>query len=198
MTQKPLSFEAFRRKKEQDQSSKFKPKPGKKAKMSKEVKVQVGLVRDKNGDGVLVRVKSKIVTLAVDEDSDAVGLLEKAVDKHAHYHKQFDKDCGYVLLYHDMSMVNNLPQSSTPFVLSKYQKDLLIQFSKMYFWLCSKVDFENSLSNDSTDSEVDMLHVPVNFAQKRNNPGQSPSTSSATAQSNTETSVTRQDTILSF
>ena len=57
MTENPLSFEAFRRKKEQDQSSKFKPKPGKKAKMSEEVKVQVGLVRDKNGDGVLVRVK---------------------------------------------------------------------------------------------------------------------------------------------
>ena len=90
-------------------------------------------MRDKNDDGVLVEVKSRTITL--DEDSDVDALLTKAVEKHAHHHKQFDVDCKYGLLYHDMSMVQNLPQSNTPFVLFKYRKDLRIPYSKMYFWL---------------------------------------------------------------
>ena len=85
-------------------------------------------LRDKNDDGVLVKVKLRMITLALDEDSDVDTLLTKAVETHARHHKQIDKDCKYVLLYHDMSMVKNLPQSNTPFVLSKYQKDLLISY----------------------------------------------------------------------
>ena len=155
---KPMSFEDYRKRKENDRSSKFKPKTGgKRAKVEKEVKIQVGLVRDKNGDGFLVRVKSRTITLAVGEDCDAATLLEKAVNKHARHHKQFDKDCKYVLLYHDMTMVKNLPQSTAPFVLSKYQKDLLIPYSKMYFWLCTGADFENSISDDSSDTEIEEI-----------------------------------------
>ncbi len=98
---KPMSFEDYRKRKENDRSSK--PKTGGKwAKVEKEVKIQVGLVKDKNGDGFLVRDKSRTITRAVGEDCDAATLLEKAVNKHAGHHKQFDKDCKYVLLYHDI------------------------------------------------------------------------------------------------
>ena len=78
-------------------------------------------MRDKNGDGVLLKVKSRTITLAIDEDSDVDTLLAKAIEKHTRHHQQFDRDIKYVLLYHDMSMVKNLPRSNTPFVLSKYQ-----------------------------------------------------------------------------
>jgi hypothetical protein len=105
----------------------------------------------------LVRVKSRTITLAVGEDCDAATLLEKSLNKHAQHHKQFDKYCKYVLLYHDMTMVKNLPRSTTPFVLSKYQKDLLIPYSKMYFWLCIGADFENSISEDSIDNEIEEI-----------------------------------------
>ena len=161
---KPMSFEDYRKRKENDRSSK--PKTGGKwAKVEKEVKIQVGLVKDKNGDGFLVRDKSRTITRAVGEDCDAATLLEKAVNKHAGHHKQFDKDCKYVLLYHDMTMVKNLPQSTTPFVLSKYQKDLLIPYSKMYFWLCTGADFENSISDDSTDTEIEEITSGGSHAQ---------------------------------
>ena len=119
---KPLSLEAFRKRKEDDQSSRFKPKTGgKQAKQSEEVKVKVGIVKDKNGDGILTKVKS--ITIAVSSDSDATKRLQKAVDKHARHHKQFNKDCKYVILYHDLSIVKNLPKSNIPFVLSEYKKN---------------------------------------------------------------------------
>ena len=127
----PLSLEAFRKRKEEDRSSKFKPKPGgKRAKLSEEVKIKVGLVQDKNGDGTLTKVKSRTITLAISSDSIAATLLQKAVEKHARHHQQFDKDCKYVILYHDLSIVKNLPKSNTPFVLSEYKKDLLMPYSK--------------------------------------------------------------------
>ena len=88
-----------------------------------------------------------------------MGLLEKAIEKHARYHKLLDKDCKHILLYHDMTIVKNLPQSNTPFVLSKYRKDLLVPYSKIYFWLCSQADFESSLFDESADTEVERIHV---------------------------------------
>ena len=117
------------------------------------------MVKDKNGDGVLVRLKSRTITLAIQDDSDVATLLEKAIDKHARHHQQFNKEGKYILLYHDMSIVNYLPRSNTPFVLSEYQKDLLVPYSKMYFWLCTEADFQNSLYDESTDTDNDVIHV---------------------------------------
>ena len=156
----PLSLEAFRKRKEEDRSSRFKPKTGgKRAKQSEEVKVKVGLVQDKNGDGRLTKVKSRTITIAVSSDSNAETLLQKAVEKHARHHKQFNKNNQYVILYHDLSIVKNLPKSSMPFVLSDYKKDLLVPYSKMYFWLCNKTDFENSLSDESSDNETEIEEI---------------------------------------
>lgn len=139
------------------------------------------MVKDKNGDGVLVRLKSRTITLAIQDDSDVASLLERAIDKHARHHRQFDKDCKYVLLYHDMSIVKNLPRSNTPFVLSEYQKDLLVPYSKMYFWLCTEADFENSLYDESTDTDNDVIHVKdIQQPDKRNDTAESSSTSLAT------------------
>ena len=156
----------------------------------------MGLVRDRNGDGVLVKVKSRTITLAVDEDTDGDTLLEKAIEKHARYHKLFDKDCKYVLLYHDMTMVKNLPQSNTPFVLSKYQKDLLVPYSKIYFWLCSQADFERSLSDESTDTEVEMIHVEGTKEPEQRSEAPSTSTSSSASSNNEARNDVRQRTKL--
>ena len=117
------------------------------------------MVKDKNGDGVLVRLKSRTITLAIQDDSDVATLLEKAIDKHARHHQQFNRECKCILLYHDMSIVNYFPRRNTPFVLSEYQKDLLVPYSKKYFWLCTEADFQNSLYDESTDTDNDMIHV---------------------------------------
>lgn len=97
----PLSLEAFRKKKEDNQSSKFKLKHGRKrVKLSEAVKIKVGVVQDKSGDGVLSKAKSRRIRLYINSDSDVITLLEKAVEKHARHYQQFDKSCKYVLLYH--------------------------------------------------------------------------------------------------
>ena len=46
-----------------------------------------------------------------------------------------------------------------PFVLSDYKKDLLVPYSKMYFWLCNKTDFENSLSDESSDNDTEIEEI---------------------------------------
>ena len=127
--------------------------------------MQVGIVKDKNGDGVLVRVKSRTITIAVDEDVDGNALLEKAIDKHSRHHKQFNKYNKYVLLYNDMSIVRYLPQTNIPFVLSKYKEDLLLPYSKMYFWLCTEDDFENSISDESSDKELEEISMKYHESQ---------------------------------
>lgn len=163
----PLSLDAFRKRKEDDRSSRFKPKTGgKRAKQCEEVKVKVGLVQDKNGDGTLTKVKSRTITIAISSNSNAANLLQKAVDKHARHHQQFNKDCKYVILYHDLSIVKNLPKSNTPFVLSEYKKDLLIPYSKMYFWLCTETDFENSLSDDSSCNDAEIEEITSMVVKK--------------------------------
>lgn len=50
-----------------------------------------------------------------------------------------------------------LPASNTPFTIEKYKRDLLKPYSKMYFWLCAKDDFESANNVTSSDSEDDML-----------------------------------------
>ncbi|XP_068684539.1 G2/M phase-specific E3 ubiquitin-protein ligase-like [Montipora foliosa] len=56
-----------------------------------------------------------------------------------------------------MSVVQNLPASNTPFTVEKYKRDLLKPYSKMYFWLCAKDDFESANNVTSSNSEDDML-----------------------------------------
>ena len=160
----PVSFQAFRKKKEEERSSRFKPKKrlgstAKKAKVSNEVKVQVGVVSD-DGNGRLKKLKGRTIPVLFNESDDAKILLQKAVDKHARHYKQFDKDDIYTILYQDMTLVKNLPGSSTPFTLGMYKQDLLKPFSKIFFWLCSVEDFEMcKCDNDEEKENEDLMSI---------------------------------------
>ena len=120
--------------------------------MAQEVKVQVGLVCD-DGDGRLKKVKGRTIPVLFDENDDAKTLLKKSVDKHLRHHKQFDKDEMYVILYQDMTLVKDLPGTNTQFTLGAYKRDLLMPYSKIYFWLCSTEDFKNCSCDSSKESE---------------------------------------------
>ena len=110
-------------------------------------------MQDKNGDGILTKVKSRTITVAVSSDSNTKTLLQKAVEKHARHYKQFNENHKYVILYHDLSIVKNLPKSSMPFLLSDYKEDVLMPYPKMCFWVCTETDFANSLSDESSGNE---------------------------------------------
>jgi hypothetical protein len=63
----------------------------------------------------------------------------------------------YLLLYHDHSIVQRLPGSSEDFVLSEYKKDLGKPYSKIYFYLCGKIDLERVKDFAETESDDDIL-----------------------------------------
>ena len=116
--------------------------------------MQVGLV-EVSEDDCLKRVKGRTVPILFDEDDDADALLCKSVEKHGRHFKQFDKDIEYVILYQDMTLVKNLPGTTTPFTLGKYKHDLLKPYSKIYFWLCTKDDFQNVSTEGYEENEND-------------------------------------------
>ena len=86
-----------------------------------------------------------------------------------------------------MSVVQTLPGSCTPFTLEKYKSDLLKLYSKLYFWLCIKDEFENAncATGDSDDDALFSPSLEVDCRPTTSNPGPSlnttePQSSSAT------------------
>ena len=143
-----MTFDDYKKKKEADRSSKIKSKVDgrKKPKIeTKMVKVQVGLVSDKESTGHLKKVKGRTIPVLLSTSDDANCVLTTAVEKHARHFKQFNKFMDYVLLYPDMSVVNYLPGSISPFTLQQYRDDLLKPYSKLYIWLCEKEEYKNTL-----------------------------------------------------
>lgn len=124
-------------------------------------KVQVGLVASSPDSDHLKKVKGRTIPVLVDTHADASTLLHTAVEKHGRHFKQFNKFFDYVLLYPDMSVVQNLPASNAPFTVEKYKRDLLKPYSKICFWLCTKDDFESANNVTSSDSEDHMLTKPA-------------------------------------
>ena len=108
----------------------------------------------------LKKVKGRTIPVLIDTRADA-STLHTAVEKHGRDFEQFNKLFDYVLLYPVMSVVQNLPATKTPFTVEKYKRDLLKPYSKMYFWLCAKDDFEGANNVTSSNSEDDMLTKPA-------------------------------------
>ncbi|XP_067027006.1 uncharacterized protein [Acropora muricata] len=161
---KSLSFDDYKKKKEDERRSKFKKantkdtkRPAAQKSTNEVAKVQVGLVTSSPDSDHLKKMKGRTIPVLIDTRADASTLLHTAVEKHGRHFKQFSKHFDYVLLYPDMSVVQNLPASNTPFTVEKYKRDLLKPYSKMYFWLCAKDDFESANNVTSSDSEDDML-----------------------------------------
>ncbi len=69
-----------------------------------------------------------------------------------------------------MTVFKHLPGCDTPFTVGKYKRDILKPYSKIYFWLCNKEDFENSTFCDDKESDDDvLLHTSSLFEDKNNN-----------------------------
>ena len=86
-------------------------------------------------------------------------LLEKAVAKHTHFHKdvvQSNKKAFYQLLYADKSKVSTLPGSDEPFTLKSYKEEIDKPYSRITFYLCSSSDYFDSVLHDfDLDSDSD-------------------------------------------
>lgn len=144
-----LSYDDFRKRTQAARTKKI--QSGKKVKIDEEVKVQVGVVEVE--DGKLRRLKGRTLPLMIRPSCHFEDFLEAAVEKHAKHFKQFNKYDEHILLYPDYTKVQKLPGSSEDFVLSEYKKEIGKPYSKLYFWLCSKLDFERSKQDVESESD---------------------------------------------
>ena len=93
-------------------------------------------------------------------------LLEKAVAKHTHFHKdvvQSNKKAFYQLLYADKSKVSTLPGSDEPFTLKSYKEEIDKPYSRIRFYLCSSSDYFDSVLHDfdlASDSDEPSEKTP--------------------------------------
>lgn len=186
-----ITFEDFKKQKEAIRQSLFKKSEKKmkpaKQKKSEPVKVQVGLVTYDCDANNLKKVKGRTIPILLETDADADSLLSTAVEKHGRHFKQFDASLPYVVLYSDMSLVNFLPGSAVKFTLQKYKDDLLKPYSKIYFWLCAKDDFEDF--NERCSSDESDLGKPSIYIRSPPSPIIPTSTGSAAYASPTTTST---------
>lgn len=123
----------------------------KKKKTQEVATVQVGVVEAE--EGRLKRLKGRTLPLLIQTSCNADDLINAALEKHSKHFKQFNKHDKYVILYADHSVVKKLPGSLNDFILHDYKKDLGKVYSKIYFYLCSKTDFE--MVADFADEETD-------------------------------------------
>lgn len=123
----------------------------KKKKTQEIATVQVGVVEAE--EGRLKRLKGRTLPLLIQTSSNAEELINAALEKHSKHFKQFNKHAEYLLLYADHSIVKTLPGSPKDFILSEYKKDLGKSYSKIYFHLCSKTDFERVADFADTDDD---------------------------------------------
>ena len=144
-----LSDDEFRKRTQVARTKKI--QSGRKAKTDEEVKEHVGVVELE--DGKLKRLKGRTLPLMIKPSCHVEEFLQAAVEKHTRHFKQYNKYDEHILLYPDHTKIQKLPGSSADFTLSDYKKELCKPYSKLHFWVCSKLDYERS--KESVDSESD-------------------------------------------
>ena len=97
--QQTLSFDDFKKKKEEERRSKFKkanahakrPRAPQKSSSNDVAKVQVGLVSGTADSNHLKKIKGRTIPVLLNTNSDVATLLKTAVEKHSRHFKQFNK-----------------------------------------------------------------------------------------------------------
>lgn len=85
---KSLSFNEFKKRKEDERRSKFKKatkRPAAQKSSNDLVKVQVGLVSSRPDSDILKKVKGRTIPVLIDTNADASTLLHTAVEKHGRH-----------------------------------------------------------------------------------------------------------------
>ena len=171
-----ISFEEFRKRKEERRSSYFIPKSKTKRKTppkaNENVTISVGIMRSCD-NMTLKRVRGSTMALTCGASSNQKVILELAVAKHSRFNRAFNGDLKYTLLYPDGSEVKStLPQSNEAFSLEKYKNELGKPYSRITFYVCRVVEFlPTSLlkeyhSDQSSDDDEGQDSDNVNYARQ--------------------------------
>ncbi|XP_014675080.1 PREDICTED: uncharacterized protein LOC106815163 [Priapulus caudatus] len=159
-----VSFEDFRKIKEDQRQSRFQPKakrsrPGKAlASEPKDVAINIGIKKYVNG--YFKNIRGKCLPIRVAPSANASLVKEKAVLKHTNHDVTLDTsmDSDYVLLYPDGSLVENIPGSQQPFKLQDYKEEVGKNYNRITLYIALKVDYilaETTMGQLSSSSESD-------------------------------------------
>lgn len=163
---KTVSFDEFKKRKENERSSRFQPKV-KKSKTSKakskvhanETSINIGFMKLESQKN-LKRCRGKTLPVKVSTTANAHSILEKGVKKHSNHDKKVCEEIQYVLLYPDCSEVINLPGTNEPFVLEKYREDVGKAYNRITLFIAKKTDYIvaelPSLEDSESDNDEDL------------------------------------------
>ena len=104
------------------------------------LQINVALAYLKSGNFTARRGTSLPVTVSKRSGKDYITFAAKS--KHAAFNKKFvDFERDYVLLYSDFEPVVQLPGSSEPFSLEKYQELVGRKYNRITFYICEADEF---------------------------------------------------------
>ena len=124
----------------------------------KEVVIKIGLMHWDANDGKLKERRAKRVALRVSTSSDYKTLLENAKERWKNFWKNlFQEGKEYALLLEDGQSAMFLPGSNQePFVLRRYKEEVMKDYKRITFYLCTTEDIScyDRLSSDDEDVSI--------------------------------------------
>jgi hypothetical protein len=164
---KPVSFMAFKKRKEEERSSRFQPekklKSGsnstlkEKGKEDTQVSINVGYMKFE-GDK-FKKCRGRTLPVKVPVTADRKTILERSICKHVNHFKDVHENLEYTLIYPDNSEIVRLP-GTEQFVLNKYREDVGRNYNRITIFIATKTDYINyhlfeigeSLEAESSDN----------------------------------------------
>ena len=153
-TTKTLSFNDFKKRKEEERSARFQSKKSKsanssttnqKGKENSEVSINVGFMKFE--DNKFKKCRGRALPVKVPIAADQTTILERSVRKHSNHFRDVHDKLEYILLYPDSSEIVHLPGTTDEFVLNKYKEDVGRNYNRITFFIASKTDYQlNRLS----------------------------------------------------
>ena len=135
------------------------PKKSNIKKDEKEVVIKIGLMHWDANDGKLKERRAKRVALRVSTSSDYKTILENAEERWKNYWKNLCQEGKeYALLYEDGQIAMFLPGTNQEaFSLTRYKEEVLKDYKRITFYLCTTEDLSCSETFCSDDEDITFL-----------------------------------------
>ena len=126
-----------------------------------EVLIYIGLLEWNEKERVLKPKRGKKVALRILNSAKSSLVRQKAEEKwKAFYSNFYDENQTYLLLYEDGQKVLFLPGTSELFTLKRYQEELGKDYNRIYLYLCTNEDYNNTVMSGDDSEDDSMSRLP--------------------------------------
>ena len=117
--------------------------------------IYIGLLEWNEKERVLKPKKRKKVALRILNSAKSSLVRQKAEEKWKEFYSNFyDENQTYLLLYEDGQKVLFLPRTSERFTLKRYQEELGKDHNRIYLYLCTNEDYNNTVMSGDDSEDV--------------------------------------------